>query len=109
MRASTTSTASNFRCTRADRSARRRIANDCPRLVRRSSRAATDSSNAAAWSVHAISSMTLRRAISPSIGRTMNHATAPSTGKRTHAGHQVRPATTHIGSTPTTVRPAPQS
>ncbi|CPU67714.1 Uncharacterised protein [Mycobacteroides abscessus] len=53
--------------------------------------------------------MTLRRAISPSIGRTMNHATAPSTGKRAHAGHQVRPATTHIGSTPTTVRPAPQS
>ncbi len=86
MRASTTSTASNFRCTRAERSARRRIANDCPRLVRRSSRAATDSSNAAAWSVHAISSMTLRRAISPSIGRTMNHATAPRTDREQDPG-----------------------
>ena len=109
IRDSTRTTSANLRCTWDERWARRRIANGCPRLVRRSLRAATASSKAAAWSVQAASSITLRREISPSIGRTRRPASAPSTGNRTHAGHHVTPATTHIGTTPTTVRPAPHS
>jgi hypothetical protein len=108
-RSSTRTTAKNFSCTSADSCASRRTANACPRLVRRSLRAATASSKAAAWSVHAISSTTLRRAISPSIRRVANHTTTASSGNKIHAGHHVSPATIHIGTVPTTVRPAPQS
>ncbi len=109
MRVSTTSTWSSAWCTTADSSARRRTANAWPRLVRRSSRAATASSKAAALSVQARSSTTLRRAISPSDGLTTSTVTPASSGNSSQAGHQVTPATTHIGTQPTTVRPIPHS
>ena len=55
------------------------------------------SSMAAAWSVQATSSAIFRRAISALSGRTAATVIAPTSGNSSHAGHQVRPATTHIG------------
>ena len=99
-RLSTSTTALNFACTSAESRATRRRTWAWPRLVRRSSRPAIPSSSTAAWSVHAISSTTLRREISPSSDRMANHVTPASTGKRMKDGHQVTPATSHIGRVP---------
>jgi hypothetical protein len=85
-------------------SAQRRTTNAWPRLARRSSRAAMPSSKAAAWSVQAISSSTLRREISGRMRRATHSAAAADAGKSTKAGHQVNPATTHSGPAETSVR-----
>ena len=93
-------------CTVAASSVQRRTRWAWPREVRRSSRAATPSSMAAAWSVQAISSTTLRSEICGSSGRTTATAATPASGNRMKAGHQVRPATSHSGPEASSVRMA---
>ncbi len=106
--ASTRRTASKRACTRAASSVHRRSTWAWPRLARRSSRPAMPSSSAAAWSVHAASSTTLRVEISGSSGRTTASAASPVTGNRKNAGHQVTPATIQSGPAAKTVRIAIQ-
>ena len=62
------------------------------------------SSMAAAWSVQAISSITLRREISGRRDFTNQNVATAETGKRMNAGHQVRPATIHSGPEASSVR-----
>ena len=64
---------------------------------------------AAAWSVHAISSSTLRAESRGSSGRTTASAATPASGKRMNAGHHVKPATIHSGPDASNVRIACQA
>jgi len=103
-RAAVSQVAATRTCTTADSSAQRRSRWAWPRLERRSSRPATPSSIAAAWSVQAISSATLRRNTSAVRGRTATTMTTATSGNSGQAGHQVSPATTHIGPERSSVR-----
>ena len=67
------------------------------------------SSRTAAWTVQAISSTTLRREISASRDRIKNQARPISTGNSRNAGHQVNPATNHIGPVANRARSSIQS